>query len=185
MRNNTGQFKKGHKPINPFRKGLVPWNKGKKHSKEVRAKMVKNHKGNTGKKFSKEHIERIQSAKAGYRHSAETKRKISSSRAGKRSGKDCHLWRGGITPINFQIRNSFKYRQWRSDVFTRDDFTCQNCSERGVYLEADHFPKMFSEIIRDYKIKSFEEALDCSELWNLNNGRTLCKECHKKIGKRR
>jgi len=25
-----------------------------------------------------------------------------------------------------------------------------------------------------------EQAVNCEELWNINNGITLCKECHKK-----
>jgi len=29
-------------------------------------------------------------------------------------------------------------------------------------------------------ILSKEEALSCDELWNINNGRTLCIGCHKK-----
>ena len=78
------------------------------------------------------------------------------------------------------IRELFKYRQWRSDIFTRDDFTCVWCGVRGVYLEADHFPKRFSEIITEYNIKTLDEALNCEELWNINNGRTLCNNCHNK-----
>ena len=31
----NGSFKKGHKPIAPFKKGHIPWIKGKKHSKEA------------------------------------------------------------------------------------------------------------------------------------------------------
>jgi len=29
-------------------------------------------------------------------------------------------------------------------------------------------------------INSLEEALNCEELWNVNNGRTLCRKCHNK-----
>ena len=35
------------------------------------------------------------------------------------------------------------------------------------------------------KITNYKEALECEELWNLENGLTLCKECHKKISTRR
>jgi len=39
--------------------------------------------------------------------------------------------------------------------------------------------KAFSKILFEYTIRTFEEALACSELWNINNGETLCVECHK------
>jgi len=83
-----------------------------------------------------------------------------------------------------RIRKSFKYRQWRSDIFTRDSFTCQDCGlhsglGKTVYLEAHHI-KQFSKIIEENNIKILEQALNCEELWNINNGRTLCKKCHNK-----
>ena len=89
-------------------------------------------------------------------------------------------WKGGITSLNEQVRHSFKYRQWRSDCFTRDDFTCQRCGERGVILSVDHYPKTFSAIMEEYKIKTLEEALNCEEMWNINNGMTVCwnSKCH-------
>ena len=89
-------------------------------------------------------------------------------------------WKGGITPLLHLIRSSFKYRQWRSDCFTRDDYTCQLCSKRGNgRLEVDHI-KSFRDIFYGNNIKSMEDALNCEELWNINNGRTLCFECHRK-----
>jgi len=75
------------------------------------------------------------------------------------------------------------YRQWRSDIFTRDDFTCQECGQRGGHLEAHHI-KQLSKILQFYEITTLEEALNCAELWNINNGITLCKECHKKLHKK-
>lgn len=89
-------------------------------------------------------------------------------------------WKGGITPLVMKIRNCFLYRQWRSDVFTRDNFTCQLCGKRGGNLEADHFPKKFSDVFSENKIISFLQAMLCEELWNINNGRTLCVLCHDK-----
>lgn len=86
-------------------------------------------------------------------------------------------WKGGITSLNKAIRSSFKYRQWRSDVFMRDNFICQRCDARGNYLHSHHI-KSISEIIEEYELKSIEDALNCEELWNINNGKTLCIDCH-------
>ena len=99
---------------------------------------------------------------------------------GSRRGKNNPNWKNGITPLTRQIRACFEYRQWRSDVFTRDDFTCQDCGVRGGNLEADHYTKQFSVIFHENKIKDLQQALDCAEFWNINNGRTLCEKCHNK-----
>ena len=107
--------------------------------------------------------------------SEESKKKIGDSHRGEKS----YLWKGGITPTVKLIRRCFKYRQWRSDVFTRDDYTCQECNKRGYSLEAHHI-KTFSKLIEEYKIKTTDEAINCEELWNINNGITLCVNCHKK-----
>lgn len=98
-------------------------------------------------------------------------------------GPNHYNWKGGITPLKKAIRESHKYRLWRSDVFTRDDFTCTICGKRGGYIEADHYPLMFIEVMEMNAIKSLEEANTCDELWNINNGRTLCQECHRKHGR--
>ena len=42
-----------------------------------------------------------------------------------------------------------------------------------------HHIKEFSKIIEEYQIKTLEQALNCDEMWNINNGQTLCWECHK------
>ena len=77
-----------------------------------------------------------------------------------------------------QLRNHYQYRQWRNNIFIRDDFTCHNCIKRGGYLEAHHLTK-FSDIFYKGNIKSLEEGLKYSKLWDMNNGITLCVSCHK------
>lgn len=78
-------------------------------------------------------------------------------------GANHYNWKGGITPLNKKVRNSPEYRTWRQQVFERDDFTCQRCKKRGVYLEANHalsfanFPDLRFEVL---------------------NGETLCRPCH-------
>lgn len=157
--------------------------KGRKHSEETRRKMSEDRKG---KKMNRRKTEKPKCIDCNKTLSAlHTKTKRCWSCFNKfYVGKNSWNWRGGISPLRNIVRSCFKYRQWRSDVFTRDDFTCQRCGVKGVYLEADHYPKMFSTIFHEYKIKSLEEALNCEELWNINNGRTLCEKCHDKTRKR-
>lgn len=59
----------------------------------------------------------------------------------------------------------FEYKQWRKSVFERDDYTCQNCKNKGGMLNADH--------IQPY-------SLHPNLRYDIGNGRTLCLECHKK-----
>lgn len=112
----------------------------------------------------------------GKKNSEEHRRKISLAEMGSKNWR----WKGGITPLKRKIRGLFEYRQWRSDVYTRDKHLCQDCGIEGKKLHAHHI-KQFSIILFENKITSIEEALNCEELWNTNNGKTLCIECHDKI----
>ena len=177
--------------------------KGTKLSGEHRRKISEALKG---KPHSVEHTEKVRIALTGRKLSADAYRKfceyqknrpaahnanLANGKKGKQlpesqrkkmsaaqKGVNSYNWKGGITPLVMQIRTCFKYRQWRSDIFTRDDFTCAFCGKRGVHLEADHYPKPFTNIFHENGIKTFDQALECEELWNINNGRTLCTKCH-------
>ncbi len=93
------------------------------------------------------------------------------------SGENHYLYNPN-RPICSKLRSCIKYRQWRSDVFERDNYTCQFCGDRGGRIEADHI-KAFSLILIENKVNTLDGGLECEELWNINNGRTLCKDCHK------
>lgn len=71
----------------------------------------------------------------------------------------------------------YKYRQWRKLVFQKDNYTCVSCGKTNTYLHAHHKIK-FEEIIRQYNIKTREDAHDCELLWDIDNGETLCVYCH-------
>lgn len=136
--------------------------------------------------------------KKGYVFTAEHKRKLSESakkiekkpewiakmvatkRANPRLGERSANWKGGATRLSQLARSCYRYRQWRSDVFQRDNFTCVECGhESKGDIEADHI-KPQRAIIRDNNLKTSDEIANCEELWNINNGRTLCKPCHSK-----
>lgn len=149
-------------------------------------------KGRPRPKFSNEWKERISRSRQGFKVSQETKDKISEGHKGKKKslewrkqmslrirGEGNPMWKGGLSLLHYQIRDCFEYRQWRSDVFTRDNHTCQICGVRGETLNADHIRPLFL-IIKEHYIRSLEDATNCSELWNIDNGRTLCVTCHRK-----
>jgi hypothetical protein len=173
---------------NKGKKGLQSaWNKGKKSSEETKKRLSNTRKEkilsgeikrptgkdngmygktpwNKGKKITSV------SPLKGKKRSVELRSKI--------SGENHYNWKGGVGSVNTRIRKSYEYRQWVQDIFKRDDYTCQECFVRGGKLEAHHI-KPFSKIIKDNNITSIEQGLDCFELWNFENGVTLCKSCHK------
>jgi len=101
----------------------------------------------------------------GSKLSEETRKKISQANKGRFVKENHPNWKGGLTPINKIIRRSLEFKLWREAVFKRDNYTCRFCGERGGVLHPDH-------------IKPFA---DYPELrFSIDNGRTLCRNCHMK-----
>jgi len=180
-------------------KGRTSPFKGKHHADKCRKKMSAERTGEQGSMFGKHHSQetrrKISLAQKGKHLSKETKLKMSIS--GKKKtiplltrlkiskssrGSRHHAWKGGVTSLIRRIRDVYLYRQWRSDVFTRDGFICQKCEIKGGFLQAHHI-KPFSLILIENKILKLDQAYKCMELWNINNGITLCKACHNLITK--
>lgn len=103
----------------------------------------------------------IAQLRIGVKLSEEWKRHISESQRGSKGNN----WKGGVTPINKLLRSGAKFKNWRNEVFKRDNWTCQECKRRGGELHPDH-------------IKPFAEFPELR--FDVDNGRTLCKECHQK-----
>src|SRR5208337_5411599 len=77
-------------------------------------------------------------------------------------------WRGGIGNKKKAWDSTKKAKDWKANVFKRDDYTCKICGQRGGDLEAHH-----------KKPWAFFPKLRCS----ISNGITLCLNCHKKTFK--
>lgn len=109
---------------------------------------------------------KIRAKKTGIKRKPFDKQWIERMRASAQHGAKCHRWKGGITPINEKIRKSSEYVAWRKEVFLRDDYTCQFCGKRGRgTIHADHIAPF---------------ALFPELRFSLDNGRTLCIDCHRK-----
>lgn len=103
---------------------------------------------------------------------------------GVQAGEKSPRWRGGITSLYMQVRNSDIYKEWKIKVFKRDKKTCIKCGARGrlVKLNAHHLTP-FALVLRKNHISSLKDALSCKELWDPGNGTTLCVSCHRNIKK--
>lgn len=111
----------------------------------------------------------------------EARRKKSEAQRGEKNP----AWKDGRYPIVMKIRDCFLYKEWHKICRTRDNWTCQICGHHGGIIHIDHYPisfkKMINDIISKYGIENlYEEALKYKPLWNINNGRVLCRNCHKK-----
>jgi len=165
-----------------------------KRSQETIQKLVDRNKSMTGRKFSKEHIQKLkekrknQKSRKGFTQTEKTKNKISEGVKNRykndpdlrKRQSESHRKERKNTDLYSLIRNCYKYRLWRSDVYTRDNFTCVHCGDsKGGNLHPDHIVPL-SFLVKKHNITSIEQALECEELWNINNGQTLCEPCHKK-----
>lgn len=154
------------------RNTIPPSRKGIPHSEETKKRISESCKARGIGKWM-----------IGKNHTEETKAKIKKNNAKYWLGKTAQLhahWKDArINPLYLTIRQCFKYRQWRSSIYKRDEYACVLCKKKASgMLEADHYPKQFIEILNEFKIDSLEKAIDCDPLWDINNGRTLCKDCH-------
>jgi hypothetical protein len=80
-------------------------------------------------------------------------------------------WKWWITPINNEIRNSNKYKDWRIKCFERDKYTCQVTWIQWWNLVVHHKQSM-SIILSKYWKES-------EKLFDINNWITLCEPIHK------
>lgn len=146
IRNEKGQFIKG-----------VSTRTGTKHTPETIKKIKEARRKQGSNVWNKgTHL----SGMLGKHHTLEGKKNIGRPQLGHKN----HQWKGGVTPINYKIRNSFEYKLWRKSVFERDKFRCIWCAS-NKNIQADH-------------IKRFSEYPELR--FAIDNGRTLCYECHKK-----
>lgn len=156
-----------------------------------------------GRKLPKERCEQIRQRLIGHITTNETRKKIAEKMKGRkytleRRGNISRALRGKyrghpsgintISPVCELIRGSYRYIEWRTKIFVRDNFTCQKCMQTGGNLRAHH-KKYFSKLLKEAKynlplLTLYEAAMNYPPLWDIKNGITLCGKCHNKLPRR-
>lgn len=85
-------------------------------------------------------------------------------------GENHPMWKGGVK-YHRQERSTIEYATWRRNVFAKDHYTCRCCLNKSgngktITLNAHH--------ILNWKDNP-------SERYSLDNGITLCSECHNRF----
>lgn len=193
--------RKGRKLAEGHKQKIADALKGNKcYSEEYKQKLRLAMKGNQyklGTKDSEETKRKRVLSRSGYKHSEETREKMSISSTGKKHtqetigklrairGEKTSNWKGGITLTLKIVRKSFRYKQWRQEIFIRDNFICQECGDRGGGNLEAHHKKPFSVLVQEARnymplLTVFEACMAYIPLWDIDNGKTLCKKCHLK-----
>ena len=166
-------------------------NLGRKMSKENKQKL---RQSNIGNKYNLKHGETIKKHScflcgcsiSTYSALYGQGRCGSCSRKGKYNGN----YIDGRTSLQIRIHSLSEYKSWRTEIFKRDNYTCRECDKRGCKLEAHHkksFKELFIDFLAEYdQFNPIEDketlarlAMKYKPFWNIDNGKTLCKECHK------
>lgn len=81
-------------------------------------------------------------------------------------------WKGNLC-IHDREKERFskEYKEWRKSVFKRDNYICQCCGDRSGLGH--------SVILQAHHIENFSSAIN--KRYNLDNGITLCYNCHIKL----
>lgn len=138
-----------------IRTGTPPSRKGLKHTKESILKMLE-HPNRS--KFSKGHTFGFVKG-----HTPWNK------------GKDF----GGQGLLRKKIMGLSMYKAWRNSVKKIHGLYCEQCATTQAQFHVDHFPVSFAVIIKQNSILTVDQARVCGTLWDINNARVLCFDCHK------
>ncbi len=158
-----------------------------------------------GRVKSADHCRRISLSKIGVPRSPETIEKMRKAAFGKARHMQPHSeatkaklrayrgphtsnWRGGTTALQNLVRGSARFRAWRLAIYRRDGWRCTQCGKKGGWNKSEkHYERLHADHIRPLALLLYEHRIStslaadrCDNLWDVDNGRTLCAVCHAK-----
>lgn len=150
-----------------------------RHTEEAKKKIKKNHA-----RLSGENASNWSGGKPLCMHCGERKKSYIGKYCGHcaKLGDRCPHWKGGKTKLFKSIRNSKKYKKWRLFIISNNKLECSVCSTGGVIgkeLFVDHIIAL-SDIMKKYSVSTIKQAYLIPEIWDVSNGRILCRSCHDK-----
>lgn len=119
-------------------------------------------------------------ANKGRKPTPESLKKMSETKKAKGLKGEKHwAWKGGKGGPLLAFRRTVEINEWRRAVYERDNYTCQECGQVGGKLNADHIIPLFKLAI-DLNLDTLEKVRTSPEVLDINNGKTLCRDCHEK-----
>lgn len=160
-KNGVGRWNKG-----------TSYNKGRPVSPDTRKKISDSLKGRKMPYVSEANSKRVYSDSTKLLRSLVMKKNWSNPKFRERlissvTGENNPRWVFDRTAYQekCRIRGTLEWKNWRETIFKRDNYTCQDCGQIGGCLEPHHIIPI---------------RVDQSKLFDLRNGITLCRTCHKK-----
>ena len=157
---------------------------------KLRENVQKLHQGNLGRKMPSTTKLALEKFNLGHIVSDITKKKISDSEKGKEVimtdkhrnniskglrgkyiGEKNWNWKGGLSKLRNRIRAMPEYIQWQNKIFKKEGIK----NRKGLQV---HHLKELHKIIEENKIIDINQARECKELWDIDNGVVLKKGEH-------
>lgn len=110
-------------------------------------------------------------------------------------GPEAFAWKGVGKVIS--LLRGWSFRHWRTDILSRDHFTCQRCGRTEGTIDAHHivpFSQIVSQRAREWTpdlTTAEDRAVFASRLMeddairSLDNGLTLCRSCHRIVHRKK
>lgn len=168
--------------------GNIAWNKGKEHiavkgnknpakrwevRKKLRERIITSEMRRAisdrlkGKSKSDEHKKKISATLTGRKNPEHSRRLLGKPQPWHR-GENNNFWKGGLSKINGEIKNSIEFKGFIRKVYYRDNYSCLKCKKCGK-LNVHH-------------LKNFSQYPQLRMI--VSNGKTLCLECHRLFHKK-
>ena len=82
--------------------------------------------------------------------------------------------------LGAHLRSIPEYTNWRVSVLERDNYVCQGCNKYGGAMDAHHIV-YWQNLLQLLDVQPLDDFSSYNVLWDVRNGVTLCRQCHKSI----